>query len=227
MRRSFVLALGACAGIALLSVVGVAAQTAKRPDYGPPAQQVNYKPAIIPVDDARAQLDYQVPAASWLPEGARLVGAFFPMPPREVMYPNASAAALPELGMRNRVQGIGLLYEDSSGKAFTIVRSAISYGLLPSAMPGGIAPRPYGLEKRPGELQVADDGFEYVIRYDVQSTLVPGDESFPVTTFTQVTWQSPGRLGGAHSSYQLYDLQWTISGEMPEDELLKIARNFK
>jgi hypothetical protein len=218
MRRRLVLTLGLCLATLLIGAVGVTAQAPQQHDFGAPNRQTNYKPTLTTVEQARAQVDYGIPAPGWLPPATTALGAFFPTPSWDVIYPNAPAGARAEFAARNRLRPVGLLYQ-SGGKSFAIVRSSISVGLpLP-----GHNPRPYGLDQVAGD-RVVNGNFEYVVRRNVPGHVFPGDARFPQTNLTIITWQTPGQLNRPH---RLYDLKWTIIGDVPEDQLVQVARSFK
>ncbi len=220
MKRVVVLIAAACLALALIGTVGAAGVVGKRPDFGPPGRDVPRSRGVVPLANAQAQVDYPVPAATWLPEGTQLVGAFFPVPSLEALYPDAPETSRGDLARRNRLRPLGLLYEGPGG-SFTIVRSSITAGPPP---PPGARGRPFGLEQVAGN-RVATDGFEYVVRRG-EASLLPGDPRFPPVALTSLTWRSPNTkpLPGG---WQVQDLQWTISGTIPEEQLVQVARNFR
>lgn len=226
MRRFMIPLVGAILAFLLLAgTLGVAARTFQpsdfqAPDFGRPAPSVSYTPTVVQIDEARAAVDYPVPIAGWLPAGTTLAGAFFPMPSWDAMYPNAPASARAELALRNRLRPIGLLYSGPSG-GFTISRTSIGVG-VPTV---GSSFRPYGLDQVTGDRR-AVDGFEYVVRRGVQASLLLGNPSFPSGAQTMITWRGPLSTAMLPGGLRMYDIQWTITGTLSEDDLLRVARSF-
>jgi hypothetical protein len=223
--NAILLVMGLIVAATMLGASIAIAQQVPQPvtDLGAPAQDVREPFVIVSVEQAQAQVDYPLATLGTVPSGTRLEGAFFAAPTVASLYPNAPPNARAQLQSRDRLRPIGLLYDGPLGH-FAVTLTSVGIGPVPPPM--GTDPRPIGIEQAGGERKTVG-GFEYAVRTVAGQRLIPGETRFPEGTLTLITWQSatPGKgLSGVHAGFRLYDLQWTVSGLMPESELLQIAQ---
>ena len=216
MKRMSFWTLSFCLALLLMAPAVVVGNAGLIPRLGP-ATEIAHEVVLIPLPEAQAQLDYTVPSPAWLPEGSVLLGAFFPLATSEQLYQGADARARAELQWQARVRPVGLAYSSPVGP-FTVVRSSITVAIN---TPAGISAMPRGLDIATGERRNSD-GFEYVLRAGVNGSLLPGHPSFPRIKFNTVTSR---HVFPHRGDKEILDMLWRVSGQLPEETLVRIARS--